>query len=150
MSLFSMLFEPGNVKTHRKAAEGAIKLRQIALTNASIELSMLLSSYNKAQENHEKAYQTGNFELAGRYVDAFPVAKELFERIDRMGLRLEMDLSEYARQKPTSASEWEKRTSFELNVRTVFIEVTRETKNSLDVLGRLNIDSAHLSKEKLV
>lgn len=142
MSLFSMLFESSHVKGHRKAAEGALKLRQIALTDASIEMRILMSYYHKAQENHEKSYQSGDFELAGRYIDALTVAKELLERVERTSSSLEMELSEHARQKPTSASEWEKRASFELDVRTAFIEVKRQAKNSLDVLGSLNFESA--------
>lgn len=142
MSLFSILFEPSNVKTHRKAAEGAIHLRKIAVTNAIIEINMLQSSYYKAQENHERAYQSGNLELAGRYMDNLSIARDLFERVERTSSGVMIEISEHERKKPSSASEWEKRTSFELDVRNAFIEVTKQAKNSLDVLGTLNFESA--------
>ena len=141
MSLFSMLFEPSNIKTHRKAAEGAIHLRKRAATNASIEMNMLLSTYHKAQENHEKAYASGNLELAGLYMDGLSIARELIERVERTSSYLMIEIAEHEQQKPTSASEWEKRTSFELDLRNGMIEVTKQAKKSLDTLSTLNVES---------
>ncbi len=137
MAFLSSLFESPQTKSQRRAAHAATLLRKQAARDLSVEVYVLIQTFNAAGQLHQEVYAAGNMELAGQFVAALAKPRELLERVERAGPLLEREVEDRQRN-AASAADFEALATFELELRGGFTQMKEEVKQYLVSLGSIN------------
>lgn len=137
MGFLSDIFDPPETKRHRRAAMAASTLRQQAARDLHTELQVMVPFFRAAAARHQRAVSAEELELSGRRADALEAADELLQRVDRVSPELEAEIA--GRQRAaSSAADWEQHATFELELRTSFMQMRDAVKDHTATLMRLN------------
>ncbi len=137
MNFFSMLFAPPQTKAHMQAARSATKLREQAVRDLYIELKILNDFHNAARRMHQRVYETGNMQLAEMFALSLEESRQILDRIERTAPGLAQEIEERSRA-ANSAADFEKLASFEIELRTGFLQMRDQAKQLAANLIALN------------